>query len=104
MYHDPKLGSIVCVDRRLDLEEGARLIRRARSWSPDLVLFSNITHEGADIESWGYLAAMEEAGADLIEPNFICPNLSLTAKKLGRFEGSGGAVTGQDPGAGATRW
>ena len=98
MYHDPKLGSIVCVDRRLDLEDGAKLISDTKALVPDLVLFSNITHEGADIESWGYLArAMEEAGADLIEPNFICPNLSLTAKKLGRFEGRGGAVTGQDP-------
>lgn len=98
MYHDPKVGSIVCVDRRMDLEEGYRLIQEGKEVAPELVLFSNITHEGADIDSWGYLAAkMEEAGADIIEPNFICPNLSLTAKKLGRFEGSGGAITGQDP-------
>ncbi len=98
MYHDPKIGSIVCVDRRLDLEEGIRLIEETKKLAPDLVLFSNITHEGADLESWGVLAkAMEEAGADLIEPNFICPNLSLTAKRLGKKQGQGGAVTGQDP-------
>jgi dihydroorotate dehydrogenase/NAD-dependent dihydropyrimidine dehydrogenase PreA subunit len=98
MYHDPKLGSIVCVDRRLDLEEGVKLIEETKKLVPELVLFSNITHEGADLESWGYLArAMEEAGADLIEPNFICPNLSLTATRLGQKQGQGGALTGQDP-------
>ncbi len=98
MYHDPRLGSIVCVDRRLDLEEGVRLIEETKKLAPDLVLFSNITHEGADLESWGVLAkAMEDAGADLIEPNFICPNLSLTASRLGKKQGQGGALTGQDP-------
>ncbi len=98
MYHDTKLGSIVCVDRRLDLEEGVRLIEETKKLVPDLVLFSNITHEGADLESWGVLAkAMEDAGADLIEPNFICPNLSLTASRLGQKQGQGGALTGQNP-------
>ncbi len=98
MYHDPQLGSIVCVDRRLDLEEGVRLIEETKKLVPDLILFSNITHEGADLESWEVLAkAMEEAGADLIEPNFICPNLSLTATRLGKKQGQGGALTGQDP-------
>jgi dihydropyrimidine dehydrogenase (NAD+) subunit PreA len=98
MYHDPKVGSIVCVDRRLDLEEGVRLIAETKQLAPDLILFANITHEGQDLESWGTLAkAMEDAGADLIEPNFICPNLTLTAKQLGHAVGLGGAVTGQDP-------
>jgi len=99
MYHDPKLGSIVCVDRRLDLEEGVRLIEEAKKLAPDLILFANITHEGEDLESWGRLAkAMEDAGADLIEPNFICPNLTLTARQLGEEPaGLGGALTGQNP-------
>jgi dihydropyrimidine dehydrogenase (NAD+) subunit PreA len=99
MYHDPRVGSIVCVDRRLDLEEGVRLIDESKRLVPDLLLFANITHEGADLESWGFLAkAMENAGADLIEPNFICPNLTLTARQLGQDSTSqGGAITGQDP-------
>lgn len=98
MYHDPKVGSIVCVDRRLDLAEGVRLIEETKAQVPDLILFANITHEGEDLENWGHLArAMEEAGADLIEPNFICPNLTLTARQLGQPAGQGGALTGQDP-------
>jgi dihydropyrimidine dehydrogenase (NAD+) subunit PreA len=97
MYHDAKEGSIVCVDRRLDLEEGVRLIEEAKKLAPDLVLFSNITHPGTDLEQWGVLAkAMEDAGADIIEPNFICPNLTLTARQLGQSVAYGGALTGQD--------
>ncbi len=98
MYHDPRAGSIVCVDRRLDLDEGVRLIAEGKKLAPDLLLFANITHEGEDLESWGRLAkAMEEAGADLIELNFICPNLTLTAHQLGQAGGLGGALTGQSP-------
>ena len=98
MYHDPKVGSIVCVDRRLDQHEGVELIQETKRLVPDLVLFANITHEGEDLESWGRLAAaMQDAGADLIEPNFICPNLALTASKLGESGGLGGALTGQSP-------
>ena len=97
MYHDRKEGSIVCVDRRLDLEEGVRLIEETKKLVPDLILFSNITHPGKDLEKWGVLAkAMEDAGADIIEPNFICPNLTLTARQLGQSVAYGGALTGQD--------
>ncbi len=98
MYHDVKNGSIICADRRLDIEEGIRLIEESKKAAPDLVLFANITHEGADLESWGVLAkAMEDAGADLIEANFICPNLALTARALGEGVESGGALVGQSP-------
>ncbi|HAL62254.1 MAG TPA: hypothetical protein DCP08_07620, partial [Chloroflexi bacterium] len=66
MYNDPRVGSIVCHDRRLDLEEGARLVEEAKE-STSLVIFSNITYEGEDLGGWARLAkAMEEAGADLI--------------------------------------
>ena len=50
---------------------------------------------------------MENAGADLIEANLICPNITLTARQLGEEDGCrygekgerGGAITGQDPDA-----
>ncbi len=97
MYNDPRVGSIVCHDRRLDLEEGARLVEEAKE-STSLVIFSNITYEGEDLGGWARLAkAMEEAGADLIEANLICPNLGLTAKRLGEGALSGGALAGQNP-------
>lgn len=97
MYNDPRVGSIVCHDRRLDLEEGVRLVEEGKS-TTSLVIFTNITYEREDLEGWVTLAkAMEGAGADLIEANMICPNLGVTAKRLGRAKMSGGALVGQDP-------
>jgi dihydroorotate dehydrogenase/NAD-dependent dihydropyrimidine dehydrogenase PreA subunit len=104
MYNDPRVGSIVCHDRRLDMHEGVRLVEQAKK-ETSLVLFTNITHDPEDLEGWATLAkGLEEAGADLIEANFICPNITLTAKQLGKDEDGqggerGGAITGQDPDA-----
>jgi dihydroorotate dehydrogenase subfamily 1 len=97
MYNDPKVGSIVCHDRRLDLEEGVRLVEAAKRLT-SLLLFTNITYEGEGLEGWARLAkAMENAGADLIEANLICPNLGVTASRLGGDAVKGGALIGQDP-------
>jgi dihydroorotate dehydrogenase subfamily 1 len=104
MYNDLRVGSIVCHDRRLDMEEGARLVEEAKTKTA-LLLFTNITHDPEDLPGWARLAkAMENAGADLIEANLICPNISLTAKHLAAqemgIEGEkGGAIAGQDPDA-----
>jgi dihydroorotate dehydrogenase subfamily 1 len=104
MYNDPRVGSIVCHDRRLDMEEGVRLVEAAKK-KTSLVLLTNITHDAEDLEGWARLAkAMENAGADLIEANLICPNITLTARQLaeesdGEKGEQGGAIAGQDPGA-----
>jgi dihydroorotate dehydrogenase subfamily 1 len=101
MYNDPKVGSIVCHDRRLDMDEGVRLVEAAKKETA-LVILTNITHDAEDLDGWARLAkAMENAGADLIEANLICPNITLTAKQLAEeSEGErgerGGAITGQD--------
>ena len=98
MYNNPREGSIVCHDRRLDLEEGVRLIQEARKVTRDLIIFSNITHAAEDLEGWAKLArALEEAGADIIEANMVCPNLALTARRLGVEAPTGGAISGQSP-------
>ena len=86
----------------LDMDEAQRLIEEAKKQT-SLVLFSNITHDAKDLEGWATLAkAMENAGADLIEANLICPNITLTAKQLAASSGGekgeeGGAIAGQDP-------
>lgn len=98
MYNDPAVGSIVCHDRRLDLEEGVALVREAKRHTGDMIYFCNITHDADDLEGWAHIArSMEGAGADIIEANFICPNLSLTAKSLGQDGPPAGAVPGQNP-------
>jgi dihydroorotate dehydrogenase/Pyruvate/2-oxoacid:ferredoxin oxidoreductase delta subunit len=98
MYNDPAVGSIVCHDRRLDLDEGARLVEQGKRYTGDMIYFCNITHDSADLDGWIRIAkTLENAGADLIETNFICPNLSLTAKSLGQAVHTSGAIPGQDP-------
>jgi dihydroorotate dehydrogenase subfamily 1 len=97
MYDDLKLGSIVCHERRLDLQEGIGLVEQAKK-ETKLVVFCNLTHDGEDLEGWSTLAkAHEQAGADIIELNMICPNLSLSARRLGQSIQSSGALVGQDP-------
>ncbi|HEX8873396.1 MAG TPA: hypothetical protein VF780_02130 [Nitrosospira sp.] len=104
MYNDPRVGSIVCHDRRLDIDEAVRLVEAAKK-KTSLVIMTNITHDAGDLEGWARLAkAMENAGADMIEANLICPNILLTAKQLGKHGDNlkgerGGALTGQDPDA-----
>ena len=98
MYNNPREGSIVCHDRRLDLDEGVRLVEEGKRHTGDMIYFCNITHAGDDLEGWAHIArSLQNAGADLIEANFICPNLSLTARSLGQSGPSGGAVPGQYP-------
>lgn len=98
MYNHPAEGSIVCHDRRLDLEEGVSLVEEGKRYTGDLIYFCNITHSSEDLGGWVHVAkSLENVGADIIEANFICPNLSLTAKSLGEDGPTGGAVPGQNP-------
>jgi len=97
MYNNIKEGSIVCHDRRLDLEEGQALISQTRATISDFIIFANITHAAEDLDGWSLLARkMEEAGAHAIEANMICPNLGMTARRLGQAAApTGGGSVGQ---------
>jgi dihydroorotate dehydrogenase/Pyruvate/2-oxoacid:ferredoxin oxidoreductase delta subunit len=102
MHTNPKLASLVCYDRRLDLEEGVRLVEEAKK-KTDLVIFANITHDNEDMDGWALLAREhEKAGTDIIEANLICPNVGLSTKNICGQEAlregeHGGAITGQNP-------
>jgi len=95
-------GSIICYDRRNDIEESLKLVDEAKKRT-SLKIFTNITHDAQDMDGWAYLAKKhEEAGADLIEANMVCPNIGLSTKNIrGEVAISdhehGGAVTGQNP-------
>ena len=94
--------SLICYDRRLDMDEGLRLVEQGKAQT-DLVIFANMTHDSEDLEGWITLArGFENAGADIIEANFICPNIGLSTQNIKGKEGLekselGGAVTGQNP-------
>ena len=65
-------------EKRLTFEEGLQLIRDAKPKLHDLKLMANITYAGdAGVEGWVNMAKkFEEAGADIIELNMCCPNMS----------------------------
>ena len=65
-------------EKRLTFEEGLKLIRDAKPKLHDLKLMANITYAGdAGVEGWVNMAKkFEEAGADIIELNMCCPNMS----------------------------
>lgn len=98
MYSKPGDASIVCHDRRLDMEEGFELVRQGKERT-DLVLMANITHPAEDLDGWKTLATgYEQAGADAIELNLICPNITFSERRLGKTtDKSHGAVIGQHP-------
>ncbi|NMB97252.1 MAG: hypothetical protein GYA02_11680, partial [Clostridiaceae bacterium] len=58
-------GSIICYDRRNDIEESLKLVDEAKK-KTSLKLFTNITNDAQDMDGWAYLAKKhEEAGADI---------------------------------------
>lgn len=99
---------VFTAEYRLDMEQGLRLVEEARKKVKELVIIANYSYvAGADIEGWLEAARkFEAAGAQILELNFCCPNMSFNvdiserAKKEARP--SSGASMGQDEEA--VRW
>jgi dihydropyrimidine dehydrogenase (NAD+) subunit PreA len=87
-------------DKRLDLEDGLRLVRQVKE-STKLVVWANISAPGEAVEGWQKIArCFEQAGADVLELNFVCPNISLAARSMGQDVAAAarvGAIVGRDP-------
>ena len=66
-------------EKRLTFEEGLKLIRDAKKVLTELKLMANITYAGEiGVDGWVNMAKkFEEAGADIIELNMCCPNMSF---------------------------
>ena len=79
-------------EKRLTFEEGLKLIRDAKPLLNDLKLMANITYAGDEgVSGWVNMAKkFEEAGADVIELNMCCPNMSYNMEMT-----SGGTETGK---------
>ncbi len=69
-------------EKRLTFEEGLTLVRDAKKVLTDLKLMANITYAGDNgVEGWVNMAKkFEEAGADIIELNMCCPNMSFNVE------------------------
>jgi dihydroorotate dehydrogenase/Pyruvate/2-oxoacid:ferredoxin oxidoreductase delta subunit len=99
---------VFTAEYRLNMEQGLRLVEEARKKCRDLVIIANYSYvAGQDIEGWLEAARrFDSAGAQILELNFCCPNMSFNvdiserAKKDVRP--SSGASMGQDEDA--VRW
>ena len=87
-------------EKRLTFEEGLKLIRDAKPHLHDLKLMANITYAGdAGVSGWVNMAKkFEEAGADIIELNMCCPNMSYNVEMTSGGDKSAKKQTGASMG------
>ncbi len=99
---------VFTAEYRLSMEQGLRLVEEAREKVKELVIIANYSYvAGADIEGWLEAARkFTDAGAQILELNFCCPNMSfnvdISARSKKETRPSSGASMGQDEEA--VRW
>ncbi len=86
---------------RLDMESGLRLVEAARKKCREMAVIANYSYVEGDLEGWQDAARrFEAAGAQILELNFCCPNMSfnvdISAKESKENRPSSGASMGQD--------
>ncbi len=86
---------------RLDMESGLRLMEEGRKKCKDLILIANYSYVKDDLEGWKDAARrFDAAGAQMLELNFCCPNMSFNVDVSERMSKearpSSGASMGQD--------
>jgi dihydroorotate dehydrogenase/Pyruvate/2-oxoacid:ferredoxin oxidoreductase delta subunit len=70
---------IFTAEHRLDMETGLRLVEEARKQCKELVVIANYSDAGDNLDSWEEGARrFEAAGAQILELNFCCPNMSYS--------------------------
>lgn len=92
---------VFTAEYRLNMEQGLRLVEEGRRRCRDLIIIANYSSVGADLESWLDAARrFESAGAQMLELNFCCPNMSfnvdLSNSETEKERPFSGASMGQD--------
>ncbi|MFH0920578.1 MAG: FAD-dependent oxidoreductase [Fibrobacterota bacterium] len=69
-------------EKRLEFEQGLKLMEQGRKATKDIILMSNITYSGdKGVEGWVNMAKkFEAAGAHANELNMCCPNMSYNVE------------------------
>ncbi len=69
-------------EKRLKFNEGLKLVEDGKKVLKELLLMANITYAGEeDVAGWVNMAKkFEEVGADIIELNMCCPNMSYNVE------------------------
>lgn len=95
IFHD-RNALCFTAEKRLMFDEGLRLMEDAKKVLTDLKLFANITYAGENGPAgWINMAKkFEEAGADIIELNMCCPNMSYNMELTSGEEGACNIQTG----------
>ena len=90
-------------EKRLTFAEGLELIREAKKVLTDLKLMANMTYAGDNgVDGWVNMAVeFEKAGADIIELNMCCPNMSYNLELTSGGTQSAAKQTGASMGQNA---
>ena len=69
-------------EKRLNFQQGLKLVEDAKKVLKELILMANITYAGEEgVAGWINMAKkFEEVGADIIELNMCCPNMSYNVE------------------------
>jgi len=92
---------VFTAEYRLNMEQGLRLVEEARKKVKDLVIIANYSYVQGDLEGWQDAARrFDAAGAQILELNFCCPNMSfnvdISERSSKENRPSSGASMGQD--------
>ncbi len=95
---------IFTAEYRLDLEQGLRLVEEGRKKCKEMAIIANYSYVQPDLEGWQETARrFEAAGAQILELNFCCPNMSFSVDVSDKVDKeqrpSSGASMGQDENA-----
>lgn len=95
VFHD-RNALCFTAEKRLKFYEGLKLMEDAKKVLTDLILMANITYAGDQgAAGWVNMAKkFEEAGADIIELNMCCPNMSYNVELSSGDEGACKVRTG----------
>ncbi|RKX79823.1 MAG: hypothetical protein DRP87_01690 [Spirochaetes bacterium] len=89
---------IFTAETRLTADQSLKLLEQARKVAKEMVIFPTITYDGEEHEGWAVLAKrFEDAGAQAIELNMCCPNMSFNLTTTGEPSTKAtGATLGSD--------
>ena len=92
-------GSVIMspTNKRLGLDDAFDLMKRVKDELPVLMM-ANYSAVGAAVHDWELMTErFLEAGTDMLEPNFCCPNLDTSAATDTGKHDHGGASIGENP-------
>ncbi len=84
-------------NKRLGIADAAKLMRRVKA-ELDVCMMANYSAVGAAVDEWKLMSQeFLDAGSDMLEPNFCCPNLDTSDPKSKEAEDHGGASIADHP-------